>query len=220
MMQLIEIPSSKRSSSEAHLLLREYSHRINNEFASATGAISVAAAHSANDEAKAVLAAVQDQLQNYAQMHHALQLPEHSNCMDAAAYLQQLCRAISRSKLDRKGIELQLVERPFRMDSERCWRLGLIVSELITNAERHAFRSAGGCIRVELLPSQSFAECRVTDDGTNQGNICPGHGLTIVEALARSLGGTFSQHFGSQGAKSVLIFPYRPLNETSCIDVE
>jgi hypothetical protein len=101
-----------------------------------------------------------------------------------------------------------------------CWRLGLIVSELITNAERHAFRNAGGCIRVELLMSQSFAECRVTDDGTNEGNICPGHGLTIVEALVRSLGGTLDQHFGPQGATSVLIFPHRPLNETSCIDVE
>ena len=89
MMQLIEIPSSKRSSSEARLLLREYSHRINNEFASAIGAISVAAAHSASNEAKAVLAAVQDQLQNYAQVHHALQLPERSSCIDVAAYLQQ-----------------------------------------------------------------------------------------------------------------------------------
>ena len=107
-----EIPSSKRSSSEARLLLREYSHRINNEFASAIGAISVAAAHSASNEAKAVLAAVQDQLQNYAQVHHALQLPEHSSCIDVAAYLQQLCQAISRSKLDRKDIELRLVERP------------------------------------------------------------------------------------------------------------
>jgi two-component sensor histidine kinase len=220
MMQLIEIPSSKRSSSEARLLLREYSHRINNEFASAIGAISVAAAHSADNEAKAVLAAVQDQLQNYAQVHHALQLPEHSSCIDVAAYLQRLCQAINRSKLDRKDIELRLVERPFRMDSERCWRLGLIVSELITNAERHAFRNAGGCIRVELLPSQSFAECRVTDDGTNEGNICPGHGLAIVEALVRSLGGTLDQHFGPQGGTSVLILPYRPLNETSCIDVK
>jgi hypothetical protein len=41
---------------------------------------------------------------NYAQVHHALQLPEHSSCIDVAAYLQQLCQAISRSKLDRKGI--------------------------------------------------------------------------------------------------------------------
>jgi hypothetical protein len=55
MMQSIEIPSSKQSSSEARLLLREFSHRINNEFTSAIGAISVAAAHSTNNEAKAVL---------------------------------------------------------------------------------------------------------------------------------------------------------------------
>jgi len=94
------------------------------------------------------------------------------------------------------------------------------VSELITNAERHAFRNAGGCIRVELLPSQSFAECRVTDDGTNQGNICLGHGLAFIEALVRSIGGTLDQHFGPQGATSVLIFPWRPLIERSCIDVE
>jgi hypothetical protein len=68
--------------------------------------------------------------------------------------------------------------------------------------------------------SPLFAECRVTNDGTNEGNICPGQGLTIVEALVRSLGGTLDQYVGPQGATLVLIFPYRPLNETSCIDVE
>jgi two-component sensor histidine kinase len=80
---LIEIPPSEQSSSEARLLLREFSHRINNEFTSAIGTISVAAAHSPNNEAKALLAAVQDQLQSYAQVHHILQLPQHSSCIDA-----------------------------------------------------------------------------------------------------------------------------------------
>src|ERR1700730_14306208 len=138
MIQLIEIPSCERRSSEARPLLREFSHRLNNEFASAIGAISIAAARCANDEAKVALSAVRDQLQNYAQVHHALQMPEHTICIDVAAYLRPLCRAISRSKLDSKGIELRLVERSFQMNSERCWRLGLIMSELITNAERHA----------------------------------------------------------------------------------
>jgi two-component sensor histidine kinase len=220
MMQSIVISSSKHSTSEVRLLLREFSHRVNNEFTSAIAAISVAAARSASDEAKAALAAVQDQLQNYAQVHHALQLPEHSNRIDAAAYLRQLCRAISRSKLDHKGIELRLVERPFRMDSERCWRLGMIVSELIANAERHAFRNAGGCIRVELLPSRSIVECRISDDGRNEGSIRPGHGLTIVESLVRSLDGTLDQHFGSQGSMSVVSFPCGQPTEASCLEVD
>jgi two-component sensor histidine kinase len=194
-------------SDEARLLLREFSHRINNEFASAIGMISIAAARSANDEARVTLAAVEDQLQNYALVHHALRMPEHTSCIDATAYLRQLCRAISRSKLESKGIELRLVERTFQLNSERCWRLGLIVSELITNAERHAFRNGGGMIRVELLPSLSFVECRVTDNGTGEANTYPGHGLKIVEALAKSLGGAIDQHFGPQGAAAVLIFP-------------
>jgi two-component sensor histidine kinase len=89
---------------EARLLLREFSHRISNEFASAISVISIAAARSANNEAKVALAAVQNRLHNYALVHHALQMPEHTSYIDAAAYLRQLCRAISRSKLESKGI--------------------------------------------------------------------------------------------------------------------
>jgi two-component sensor histidine kinase len=206
MMQMTESPSTEQSL-EARLLLREFSHRINNEFASAIGMISVAAGHLANGEAKAALAAVEDRLHNYARVHHALQMPEHSSRIDAAAYLRQLCRAICCAKLNAKGIKLLLVERTFQMDSERCWRLGLIVSELITNSTRHAFRDNGGLIRVELLPSTSFIECRVTDNGTRKSAIRTGNGTKIIESLAKSLGGTLGQHFGPQGATTVLIFP-------------
>jgi hypothetical protein len=45
-------------------------------------------------------------------------------------------------------------------------------------------------------------------------------GATIVEALVRSLGGKLDQHFGPQGSHVSFDFFYRPLNETSCIDVE
>lgn len=206
-MQATESSSTGQHSSEAGLLLREFSHRINNEFASAIGMISVAAAHVGSGEAKAALTAVQHRLHNYALVHHALQMPEHSSRIDAAVYLRRLCRAICCSKLNAKGIKLLLVERPFQMDAERCWRLGLIVSELITNSTRHAFRDNGGLIRVELLPSRSIIECHVTDNGTSEPIICPGNGTKIISSLVKSLSGTIDQHFGPQGAKSVLIFP-------------
>src|ERR1700693_6166680 len=96
-----EALASEASDEARLLLLREFSHRINNEFASAIGVISIAA-RSANDEAKVALAAVQDLLQNYALVHQSLRMPEHASCIDAAAYLRQLCRAISRSKLESK----------------------------------------------------------------------------------------------------------------------
>jgi two-component sensor histidine kinase len=218
---VIEISASEPASSEEQLLLREFTHRANNEFASAISILAVAAARSASDEVKVALATAQDRLQNYARVQHALQMPEHGTFIDATAYLQQLCRAISRSKLDCKGIELVFVERPLWMNSERCWRLGMIVSELITNAARHAFNGRTGVIRVELSPSRSFVECRVTDDGmaeptvrprvTDDGmaepTVRPGTGLKIIETLVSGLGGKIDQHFGLQGTVSVVVFP-------------
>jgi two-component sensor histidine kinase len=214
-----ESAGTEQCSSEARLLLREFSHRINNELASAIGMISVAAGHSGSAEAKAALDAVQDRLHNYARVHHALQMPEHSSRIDAAGYLRQLCRAICCSKLDAKGIALVLVERSFQMDSERCWRLGLIVSELITNSARHAFRDGGGVIRVELLPSMSIIECRVSDNGSSEPIINPGNGTKIITSLAKSLGATLEQHFGPQGSSSVLRLPVVG-DEADCVDLE
>lgn len=203
-------PTSKRSHSDARLLLHEFSHRINNEFASAIDLVSLAAARSANAEVKAALGAVENQLHNYARLHQALQMPEQGIRIDAGAYLRQLCRAISRSKLDGKGIELVLVERRVLMSSERCWRLGLILSELITNAARHAFNNFTGSIRVELFPSTSFVECRVTDNGKSEANISVGRGLKIVKSLVDSLGGRMKQQFGPRGATSLIVIPLCP----------
>jgi two-component sensor histidine kinase len=207
MSHLNEVSSSARPFSEERLLLCEFTHRINNELASAISLISIAAARSASDEVKAALTAVTHRLQNYARVHSALQMPEQDTSVDAGAYLRQLCQAISLSKLDSEGIELVLVERPIRIDSDRCWRLGLIVSELITNSARHAFIGRGGVIRVELSPSRSFVECSVADNGAAETDVCPGRGLKIVQALAKGLDAKIDQHFGSEGTTSVIIFP-------------
>jgi two-component sensor histidine kinase len=208
MSQVIE-PSLWRPPVAEEVLLREFSHRVGNEFASAAGAISRAAAQARNVEVKSALAAVEDLLHNYASVHRCLRMPEHDVRIDATAYLRELCRAISRSKLDRRGINLLLVEHDVRMDASRCWRVGLIVSELITNSARHAFADRAGVIRVELTASAAFYKCHVADNGCGEPTIRPGQGLTIVHALAKGLEGTISQDFGPHGARSILKFPSR-----------
>ena len=189
------------------LLLREFSHRINNEFAFAISSLSLAAARCSNSEAKLALSAVQDRLQSFAHVHRSLQMPDYSTTIDVTAYLHKLCQAISHSKLESKGIELSLSLYPFRMSSERCWYLGMIVFELITNAVRHAFQQGPGRIQLELLPSGTSVECRITDNGASNPNVRPGMGLKIVEALAGNLHGTVDTEFGQRGTRSILIFP-------------
>lgn len=194
--------------SEQHVLLHELSHRINNEFAAAIGAVSAAAARSGNQEVKAALNGVSELLSRYADVHRVLQMPEHGTRVDAAAYLRQVCLSISRSELDERQIRLVLSAQSLWLQAERSWRLGMILYELISNAARHAFAGGTGEIRVAVWRDGELVKCGVQDNGSAAKSIRPGHGLKIVEGLSHALGGHFKQSFGPHGSKSLLVFPH------------
>ena len=195
------------SSLDDYLLVRELTHRIINEFTSMIGLVSLAATQSTGGEVKNALEGVKALLHNHACLYHALQMPTYNTVTDASDYVRALCQSIKRAKLDDRNIELTLVEHPVKMRSERCWRLGMIVSELIANAARHAFDGRGGAIRIELSASGPIAQCQVTDNGSSSGAAQWGNGLKIVEELARELDGEIVHRFEIDGATSVLIFP-------------
>jgi len=197
-----------RSGEAERLLLREMSHRINNELASAISLVSVSARRCNNSEARTALAAVQDRLESFARVHHCLQRPEYTTTIDLAVYIHHLCRGISHSKLADKGIELSLSIYPLRMSSERCWLLGMIVFELITNAARHVFDDEAGSIHLEIWPAGASIECRIADNGTSDANPSPGRGLALVTALAGALCGTVDMQFGPNGTATVVSFPH------------
>jgi two-component sensor histidine kinase/DNA-binding winged helix-turn-helix (wHTH) protein len=199
--------SSERHNSEEQLLVEELTHRMNNEFAAAIAVVSRAAARSPNGEVRSALAVVEARLHSYVQVNRCLQIPSQDTVIDASAHLRRLCQSISRSRLDCRGIELQFAGRPLQMNSERCWRLGMIVSEFITNSARHAFGDGGGKIQVELSQCGPFVNCRVADDGRAPEKIRPGRGLAIIERLIASLDGTINQHFGPGGTVSDMILP-------------
>jgi two-component sensor histidine kinase len=203
--------TSTLSISSEGLLLRELTHRINNEFASVIQTVSFKVARSSDRNVKEALASVMEQLHDYAKVHHALQMPASNNRVDAPAYLRSLCDSISRSKLKNRNIELVLADVPFQMSSERCWMMGMIVAELITNAMRHAFDEQGGTIEVECKLSGAFVECWVSDNGSASSvEVRHGSGLKIIEALAQELGASFHFKFGEDGSKAVLIIPVEP----------
>jgi two-component sensor histidine kinase len=200
--------SAQVSYTDEQMLLHELDHRINNEFASAIGAISLAAARTKSGEVKDALSAVAKLLHHYADVHRALQMPEQDAFVEAAAYLGQLCLSISRSKLEYREISLVLVAEPLRLEADRCWRLAMIMHELINNAARHAFARGSGEIRVELMRTGSFVECRVLDNGSSAAKVQPGRGLQIIYELAKGLDGRLEHTFGSQGSAFALTFPY------------
>jgi two-component sensor histidine kinase len=202
-----DIIAIEAASPRAQLLLREFAHRAGSEWSSALGEVSLAAARCGNEVARLALTNVEIRLRSYARVQNALRIPEHSARMDAYAYLGKICQAISHARLESRGIELTVSGHPFSMSSERCWLLGMIVSELVNNAARYAGTRGSASIRMELLPTPTALECRVTDDRACSPDTGPGHGFRIVEALARALRADISRQFGPGGSCAVLLCP-------------
>ena len=189
------------------LLLRELAHRIDDELALAIDLVAQAADRCDGIEARATLASVQDRLEGHAQLHHALQMPQFTTTVDLAAYLKQLCRSISRSSLEDKGIALSLRLRPLKMNSERCWLLGMIVFELITRAVRHVSHGGAGAIRLEVWLTATSIVCCIMDNGSSDGSRYREEDGSIVEMLAARLNGAVDVRVGPDGVRTVVNTP-------------
>ena len=204
---MVDYEPFSRSASEDRLLLDELTHRVSNELTSAIGIVTAAAARSSATEVKVALGRVRERLEGWARVQLALQMPDYDTLIDASTYLRQLCHALVRSQLNWQEVELNVCAVPLQLRAVQCWRMGLIVAELVTNSARHAFAGNGGIISVALTNCAAGVECCVEDNGSAVGDVRPGRGLRIVAALTEKLGGTLDQRFGPRGTRSMLTFP-------------
>jgi two-component sensor histidine kinase len=192
---------------EDHVLLKEMSHRIKNEYACVINTICLRAHKSQSREVRIALSDVATLLMQLSDVHRALTFPSGRQPIEVCAYLQRLCGAVSAARLKDRNIKLLLVEsEPQFLSAESCWKLGLAVSELITNSCRHAFGPVGGVIRIELSKDGPMVTCCVCDNGRNQGKPA-GQGLRLMQSLVESVGGTLDYGFGERGAITLISMP-------------
>jgi two-component sensor histidine kinase len=193
------------TSSLAELLLDEFTHRINNELAALLAIVSREQALNRDEATSRSLDRVQTWIVNVGRVQHALHGPRDDTDMDAADYLRQLCES-RRATLD--DTDVSFAGCSVRLDAARCRRLGMIVSELVENARKHAFGGFHGVISVELDVVGGRIQCRVADNGCGYSGAARGRGLTIVRALANSLNGSLSREPAPGGTVWLLTIPH------------
>jgi two-component sensor histidine kinase len=190
------------------LFSAEFLHRVKNEYGCAISLATILETRSSNEETKAALAQVIDQLHALSSAHEFLRPPLTTALTDLSANLTQLCRVMTSSKLAQRGVELNLaITEPVLHDAKRCWRAELIVSELITNASRHAFVSQAGRISVAVKTASGKVICRVSDDGSPAATLKRGLGTEMIEALAADLDGYVERLHKASGTTVTLCFP-------------
>jgi two-component sensor histidine kinase len=200
--------SGVHAADRTYLHLAEFLHRVHNEYTCAISLANRLAAKSTREETKTALAQIISRLHALAASHQMLQPPLTTASADLSANLTRLCHAMTSSGLAERNIELHLaVTEPVMLDAKRCWRAELIISELITNASRHAFTSQAGRISVAVETAAGQIICRVSDDGSPTATLKRGLGSELIDALAADLDGYVERIHKASGTTITLFFP-------------
>lgn len=111
--------------------------------------------------------------------------------------LELVCRRVARARLDAKNVLFAYAVDTCEMSAHTCWAICAIVTELVTNAAKHAFPENGGTVAVTGRCCGRMLVMSVADNGVGlAGRSCPGVspkgsgiGTRIVEQLVAALGG-------------------------------
>ena len=196
------------------MLLQELTHRVKNSLQLIAAMVMIEARSHKSGEGKAALERVSHRITALGQLYSQLSKADTVEAVDAATYLDELCRDLVES-VHKEGdtpIVLKTEIESELLPTDRAIPIGLIVNELVTNAIKYAFPGeAKGTVMVTLKRARGELRLTVADDG--QG-LLPrradsGLGGRLVDGFAQQLGGQVERKSDSQGTTVHLILPSR-----------
>lgn len=190
----------------AEALLAEVNHRVANSLALVASLLRLQISSARSEEVKAELAETQARITAIAGMHRSLYTSDDVSRVELDRYLSRLTAELYSSLHSaEKPIRLLLDADPISMSADKAVSVGMIVTELVTNAFKYAYAPGQpGDIRVHLkmLPDGA-AMLRVEDDGIGiDPESAPkgtGLGSRIVKSMAATLGDGLHYLEGTNG---------------------
>ena len=198
-------------------LLTEMNHRVANSLQLVSTLVHMQAAQVEDPAARSALRDTQSRIAAIMQIHRRLYTSDDVHSVDVTEYLRGLLTELELS-LSTDGGErpIRFDAEPLQLDTDRAVSLGVVVTELVTNAHKYAYAAdQPGEVRVSLYPEKDDAvRLVVEDDGAGfAADAAPkgtGLGRKVISAMARSLGAELAYDPEHQGARAVLCFPLRP----------
>ena len=197
------------------LLLRELNHRVTNHLQMITAMLGLQASRQVDPSVRADFDRAIQRIHTLAGLHGRLYRDDGFDAIDMRAYLGDVCDGLRGAVLPDRRIELECAATSIRLTIDQAVPLGLIVSELATNAAKYAFPGdRTGKLVVRLETVGEHATLSVTDDGIGLPQRLEtsgtGIGLDIVNRLAQQIDGTLTVESGAGTIYTLDFKPDRP----------
>ncbi len=198
---------------QKNLLLQEMSHRIANSLQLIASILLIKAQSVGSDESRAHLQDAHERVISIATVQRQLEVEENQKKIDVAKYLSVLCKSLARSMIgDRMPITITVLTGKGQVDPDTAVSLGLITTELVINAIKHAFPNGiAGQVVVSYDTKGTGWTLSVGDNGVGQSAVAApnphqGLGTSIVSALSAQLHARVKTDSSSLGTEVSIIF--------------
>jgi two-component sensor histidine kinase len=205
---------------EKHVLMQELQHRVANSLQIIASVLMQSARKVQSDEARAQISDAHHRVMSIATLQRQLAASSAGEVV-LKAYFADLCESIGASMIfDHDALTLETVVDDSVAPSEVSVSLGLIVTELVINALKHAFpeQQRNGEITVEYWSRPTGWRLTVEDNGVGMpadpADAKPGLGTGIVEALAKQLDATVIVTGLNPGTRVAIIHTEKPGKQT------
>ena len=197
----------------AELLLREVNHRVANSLQLVAALVAMQTSAARDTAAAEALRETQHRITAIAQIHKRLYTSNDVRFVEMGAYLASLVEEMGAAmKADGRDHAIRLEAEPIQVPTDKAVSVGVIVTELVTNAYKYAYPAgAGGEIRVSFRrQGGDGVTLTVEDDGVGSGeSVAPqgtGLGTRIVRAMAANLRAAVERDPSHPGTRVTLSF--------------
>ena len=177
---------------ERGILLQEMQHRVANSLQIIASVLLLKARTVTSEETRLHLRDAHDRVMSVAAVQNLLQASLGD--VDVGPYLTKLCASLATSMIaESRQLSIQVRADPLTVSSHEAVSLGLIVTELVINALKHAFPDDhGGRVEVIYADGAPGWSLTVSDNGVGRdkakATVKGGLGTVIVDSLAKQLG--------------------------------
>lgn len=207
----------RASLAEKDALLREVHHRVKNNLQVVTSLLSLQAQRERSDQAIAALRDTQARVRAMALLHETLYRSTSLAQVALAPYLGAICEQLARSFGVGATPRLTVAIDDLVVPLELAMPAGLLLSELVVNALKHAFPAgaAGEIVVSARRLDDGRIEVAVADDGVGlprdlDPTTTSSLGLRLVQRLAEQLEGELVTERGAPGTVVRVRFASQP----------
>jgi chemotaxis protein methyltransferase CheR len=180
---------------EKDMLLEEMQHRVANSLQIIASILLIKARTVQSEEARLQLEDAHQRVLSVNAVQQHLHLSGRNKPVEIASYLSKLCETLAQSMIgDSRPILLKVEADPGSIMSREAVSIGLIVTELVMNALKHAFPEPkpGAAVVVSYKVAETDWRLTISDNGIGKPDVKAsetkaGLGTSLIQALAKQL---------------------------------